>query len=89
MNEGLCNSITSDLVIENMFCLESITVMKNSLKKVNKLTVTNNENLLSFTTEHGKGNSFYCGLQLGAFYDVTEVTFSSIANFVLLSVRSS
>ena len=51
VNEGRCNSMTSDLTISNYRCLQSITVKKNSLNNLNSLTISNIPHLNSIVTE--------------------------------------
>ena len=53
--EGYCNSIQEDLIIGNNPCLQSINLYKNSLKKLNSLTITNNPQLQSIVTNEGYG----------------------------------
>ena len=73
MNEGLCNSLTSNLTISNNPCLLLIDIKKNSLKNLNSLVISNITQLSSIITgdgEYGENN--------GVFYYVKSVEFSSI-----------
>ena len=56
INDNLCNDITGELIIQNSVVLESITIGKNSLKKVSALTIKNNNKLTSISIGD---NSFY------------------------------
>ena len=47
VNQGLCNSMTSNLTISDNPCLESIVIKKNSLKNLNSLVISNNTQLSS------------------------------------------
>ena len=71
VNEGRCNSMTSDLIISNYRCLESITVKKNSLKNLKSLTISNNPHLNSIIPENGERYA-------GSLYSVNSVVLSSI-----------
>ena len=73
VNEGLCNSLTSNLTISDNPCLLLIDIKKNSLKNLNSLVISNITQLSSIITgdgEYGENN--------GVFYYVKSVEFSSI-----------
>lgn len=57
INEGLCNSMTSDWVISDYPCLREILVKKNSLRNLNSLVVSNNQQLEKIVTEDGTSYS--------------------------------
>ena len=79
VNEGLCNSMTSNLTISDNPCLETIVIKKNSLKNLNSLVISNNPQLSSIETEDGDGGwSGNDSRNTGAFYYVKSVKISSI-----------
>ena len=72
VNEGRCNSMTSDLTISNYRCLQSIVIGGNSLKNLNSLVISNNSQLNSIVTKD------YSDSYNGAFRNVKSVTLSGI-----------
>ena len=74
VNEGLCNSLTSNLILSDNPWLESIDIKKNSLKNLNSLVIINNTQLSSIVTEDGQGYPDYPGVG----YYVKSVELSSI-----------
>ena len=74
VNAGLCNSMTSDLIISNNPCIESIYIHKNSLKYTNSVVISNNPQLQSIDTEtpdFGSGDT-------GVFWYSNSFTIDSI-----------
>ena len=71
VNEGLCNSITSNLVISDYSSLVSFVVKRNSLKNVNGLFLRNIPHLKRLVIEYD-GNK-----DTSAFAKVKEIEFSS------------
>ena len=88
VNEGLCNSIKSDLVIENMLCLQNITIQKNSFKYLKTLTIQYNPSLERFTTENAVT---WDGLNHSdsAMTNVNTITFQRISIIHSFTLRSS
>ena len=78
MNEGLCNSLTSNLTISNYPCLESIVVKKNSFKNLNSLVISNNSQLSSIVTENGQDWDYSLNTFYAPFENVKSVEISSI-----------
>ena len=76
VNEGLCNSIESDLMLCDNPCLQEIVIKKNSLQNLNSLKISNNTVLKSIETEDGDGDFNDSSLNTGVFYYVTNVTIS-------------
>lgn len=56
VNEGLCNAITSELVISGYSELESFVVKKNSLINLNALIISDNPSLTSFEVRDGEAD---------------------------------
>ena len=71
VNEGLCNSITSNLVISDYSSLVSLVVKRNSLKNVNGLFLRNIPHLKRLVFEYD-GNK-----DTSAFAKVNEIEYSS------------
>ena len=71
VNDNLCNSITTELVISNSNCLQYIYVKTNSLRNIISLTVSNNPSLSSIVTE------------MYALRYVDYLSFSSLLYFLL------
>ena len=72
VNEGYCNSLTSNVTISDSPCLESIEIKKNSLKFLNSLIISNNPQLSSIVIEDGSSKYYGVG------YSVKTVEISSI-----------
>lgn len=53
MNEGLCGSVISDLVIANSPCLEEVTFKTGSVQNINSVTISNNKKLNKISAENG------------------------------------
>ena len=77
VNEGLCNSMTGDLLISNYLSLESIEIKRDSLRDLNKLVISNNPKLTSIVTEYGSYDSS-AGRYHAPFENVKNVEISSI-----------
>ena len=75
VNRGLCNSMTSNLVISDNTCLESLVFKKYSLKNLNSLVISNNTHLSSIVINDG--SSEYPDYT-SAFYYVKSVEISSM-----------
>ena len=71
VNEGLCNSMTSNLVISDYSSLVSLVVKRNALKNVNGLFLRNIPHLKRLVFEDD-GNK-----DTGAFANVKEIELSS------------
>ena len=68
VNEGRCNSMTSDLFISNNPCLQSIVLKRNTLKYLNSFVISNNPQLSTLTIEDG------------TYYSLTNI--ESVCSFV-------
>ena len=77
VNEGLCNSMTGDLLISNYLSLESIDIKRDSLRDLNKLVISNNPKLTSIVTEYGSWDSSAMHYH-APFENVKNVEISSI-----------
>ena len=77
VNEGYCNSVTSDLTIEFNPCLTSIVVKRNSLKNLNSLRIDSAFALTNIVTEDGYGGYSDSSRNTGAFYYVKSITITS------------
>ena len=79
VNEGMCNSMTSDLVIANAFCLKEFIVKKNALNNLNSLTIDSNNKLVKIETENGVYDSSapQGEKDIGAFLNVKTVVIKS------------
>ena len=79
VNEGMCNTMTSDLVIADSPCLEEIIVKKNALNNLNSLTIDSNNILVKIETENGIYDSSapQGEKDIGAFLNVTRVVIKS------------
>lgn len=71
VNDNLCNSITTELVISNSNCLQYIYVKTSSFRNIISLTISNNPSLSSFITE------------MYAFQYLDYLTISSMLSFLL------
>ena len=78
VNEGLCNSMTNNLVISDNPCLESLVFKKNSLKNLNRLVISNNSELKSMEIEDGQGYGYFEDTYYAPFENVKSVEISSI-----------
>ena len=78
VNEGLCNSMTNNLVLSYNPCLQSILVKKNSLKNLNSLVISNNSKLESIVIEDGQGWNSQSQSYNAPFENVKSVEISSI-----------
>ena len=79
VNEGYCNSLTTNLIISDYSCLETLYFKKNSLKNLNSVVINNNPLLRSIDIEYGNGGwSANDSRNTGVFYSVKSVTLSSI-----------
>ena len=79
IEEGCGNELKIDLKICGFENLKKLIVKKNSLKYLNSLVISNNEELESIVTEDGDGGwSGNDSRNTGAFYYVKSVEISSI-----------
>ena len=70
IDEGACNGMKEDLMIEGLNCLKSILVKKNSMKNLNSLKICNCKLLEKIKSENGE-------YKIGAFFHVKTVDISS------------
>ena len=70
IEEGVCNDMRGDVVIDGLNCLRSILVEKNAMKKVNSLKICNCAMLEKIETENG------------SFENVKSVELSSLINML-------
>ena len=83
IEEGVCNDMGGDVVIDGLNCLRSILVKKNSMKNLNSLKICNCELLEKIEVSDGDGD-YNCG----AFENVKSVEISSLIDLIQL-IRSS
>ena len=96
IEEGVCNDMGGDVVIEGLNCLRSILVKKNSMKNLNSLKICNCELLEKIEVNGDQGNDN--GRRVigfgdrdndnGAFENVKNVEISSLIDLIQL-IRSS
>ena len=77
IDEGVCNDMKGDLVIENLNCLKSILVKKNSMKNLNSLKIRNCKLLEKIETKDG-------GYETGSFFNVKSVELSRLLDLIQL-----
>ena len=78
IEEGVCNNMRGDVVIDGLNCLRSILVKKNSMKNLNSLKICNCELLEKIEVSDGDwGNN-------GAFMNVKSVEISSLIDLIQL-----
>ena len=79
VNEGYCNSITTNLIISDYSCLETLYFKTNSLKNLNSVVIKDNPLLRHISVYSGDGGwSGNDSRNTGTFYYVKSVTLSSI-----------
>ena len=83
VNAGLCNTMHTDIAIEDNPFLTSITIHKNSLQYLASFTINNNTLLNSIVIEDGDNSSE------GAMRNVQTVSITSISLPLSLFIRSS
>ena len=83
VKSGLCNSFTSDLVLSDYPCLQTIYFEKYSFIYVPSITFSNMPQLLKIETGDGDTTS------KGALYNVQSISFSSIIYLFYSFTRSS
>ena len=81
IEEGVCNDMRGDVVIDGLNCLRSILVKKNSMKNLNSLKICNCELLEKIEVNGGNRDN-------GAFMNVKSVEISSLLDLIQL-IRSS
>ena len=74
INEGLCNSMRSDLIISNYPCLQSIVLKRNTLKYLNSFVISNNPQLTTLTIEDGTWYSDTNIESVSAFVNNVEIS---------------
>lgn len=87
VNENLCNSINSSLIISNYTCLEYILIKKTSFMNVASVVISNNPKLIEIRTEGItvlSSDNYWSGV----FLYTNSVTLSSII-FYHSFIRSS
>ena len=83
IEEGVCNDMGGDVVIDGLNCLRSILVKKNSMQNLNSLKICNCELLEKIEVSDG-----YMFINNGAFMNVKSVEISSLIDLIQL-IRSS
>ena len=79
VNEGYCNSLTTNMIISDYSCLETLYFKVNSLKYLNSLIIKDNPLLRSIDIEDGNGGwNGNDSRNTGVFYYVKSLTLSSI-----------
>ena len=81
IEEGVCNDMEGDVVIDGLNCLRSILVKENSMKNLNSLKICNCELLERIEMSDGYRDN-------GAFENVKSVEISSLIDLIQL-IRSS
>lgn len=77
VNEGLCNDMTSDMVISGYACLEEIVVKKDSLKNLKTLIISDNPKLQRIITGDGEYDSSVDKVFKAPFLSVKRVSLES------------
>ena len=83
IEEGVCNNMRGDVVIDGLNCLRSILVKKNSMQNLNSLKICNCELLEKIEVNDGDWDN-----ENGAFMNVKSVEISSLLDLIQL-IRSS
>ena len=90
IEEGVCNDMEGDVVIDGLNCLRSILVKKNSMQNLNSLKICNCELLEKIEVSDGDrdcsfGRMDYIGASTtGAFMNVKSVEISSMIDLIQL-----
>ena len=92
IEEGVCNDMRGDVVIDGLNCLRSILVKENSMKNLNSLKICNCELLEKIEVNGDQGNDNgrrvigfgHWDNDNGAFMNVKSVEISSLIDLIQL-----